>query len=82
MEESTDDGVHVLRSVCKLLCNTVCFWGGIYLMRHICVLWDVCCGKSRPFWNKCVFSCNLGCCEVGIIEEALQCYGFCSLGSI
>lgn len=27
MKESTDYGMYVLRKVCKLLCNTVCFWG-------------------------------------------------------
>lgn len=56
MEESTDDGVHVLRSVCKLLCNTVCFWGGnisyeAYLCTVGCMLWE----KLSILEQVCVF---------------------------
>lgn len=41
VEESSCYEVHVLRSVFNLLCNSVCFWGGLHLWGHMCGLWGV-----------------------------------------
>lgn len=59
------------------------FLESLYLRTHICVLWDVCksCGRSCPFWNGCMFLCNLGCYEVNPDIEGELCgvSGFCAL---